>query len=166
MKTAEQIRQHLDSLPEPKRRDLEELHGTLLELMPGCKLWFLDGRDESGKVVSNPSIGYGSRALESAQAKGREFYQVGISANTAGISVYIFGFRDKGYLLQTFGERLGKAKVSGYCIKLRKLADVNLDALKEAIRQAIQIPSDAGTNRAEVASESGDGTRSDLAAKP
>ena len=153
MKTAEQIRQHLDALPEPKRRDLEELHGTILELMPGCKLWFLDGRDESGKVVSNPSIGYGSRAMESARGKSREFYQVGISANTAGISVYIFGFRDKSDLLRSFGERLGKAKVSGYCVKARKIADLNLDALREAIRHAIESAADAGTNRIEEAGE-------------
>lgn len=140
MTTAEQIRRYLDSQPEPKRRDMEALHGVVLELMPGCKLWYLDGKDESGKVVSNPNIGYGSRTSKNADGKSREFYQVGISANTTGISVYIFGFRDKSDLLRRFGERLGKAKVSGYCVKFRKLADVNVDVLAGAVRDAIQHP--------------------------
>lgn len=141
MNTTEQIRQYIASQPEPKRTELQELHGILLELRPGCKLWFLDGTDESGKVVSNPNIGYGSRALEYANGKSREFYQVGISANTTGISVYILGISDKKTLSQTFGETIGKAKITGYCIKFRKLGDVNLEVLREAIRHGFQSPS-------------------------
>jgi hypothetical protein len=58
-------------------------------MMPVCKLWFLNGKDEKGKVVSNPNIGYGSQTLKYADGKTKEFYQIGISANTTGISVYI-----------------------------------------------------------------------------
>ncbi len=149
MTTAEQIRRYLDSQPEPKRRDMEALHGVALELMPGCKLWYLDGKDESGKVVSNPNIGYGSRTSKNADGKSREFYQVGISANTTGISVYILGISDKKYLSQTFGERIGKAKVTGYCIKFRKLGEVNVEVLKEAIRQGFASSSEVSTSPAD-----------------
>lgn len=149
MKTDDQIGQYLAAQPEPKRRDLAELHRIVLELMPGCKLWYLDGKDESGKVVSNPNIGYGSRTSRNADGKSREFYQVGISANTTGISVYILGISDKKYLSQTFGERIGKAKVTGYCIKFRKLGEVNVEVLKEAIRQGFASPSEVTTSPAD-----------------
>jgi hypothetical protein len=38
----------------------------------------------------------------------QEFYQVGMSANTTGISVYILGIDDKKYLAETYGKTLGK----------------------------------------------------------
>jgi len=51
-----------------------------------------------------------------ADGKTKDFYQIGISTNTTGISVYIMGISDKTYLSQTYSGRLGKAKVIGYCI--------------------------------------------------
>jgi hypothetical protein len=50
-----------------------------------------------------------------------------MSANTTGISDYIMGIEDKKYLAGTYGKNLGKASVTGYCIKFRTLKDVNID---------------------------------------
>ncbi|HVZ84637.1 MAG TPA: DUF1801 domain-containing protein [Terracidiphilus sp.] len=138
MSVQEQIKTYLASHPEPKRSEMQELHRMVLTLMPACKLWFLDGKDEKGKVVSNPNIGYGSQTMQYANGKTREFYQIGISANTSGISVYIMGIEDKKYLAQTFGQQLGKASVTGYCIKFKKLADIKVDVLKAAIQAGIE----------------------------
>ena len=133
-----QIMEYIATQPEPKRSEMQQLHHIILALMPGCKLWFLDGKDEKGKTVSNPNIGYGSQTVKYADGKTREFYQIGISANTTGISVYILGINDKKYLARTFGQGLGKASVTGYCIKFKKLADINIDVLKEAMQYGIQ----------------------------
>jgi hypothetical protein len=97
-------------------------------------LWFLDGRDSQNKIVSNPNIGYGSYTIKYASGETKEFYQVGISANTTGISVYIMGLKDKTYLSQTYGKQLGKASVTGYCIKFKTIKDINVDVLEDAIR--------------------------------
>jgi len=138
MNIQEQIKAYIATQPEPKRSELQQLHHIILALMPTCKLWFLDGRDESGKTVSNPNIGYGCRTMEYADGKSKEFYQIGLSANTAGISVYIMGIKDKKYLTQTFGKELGKASVTGYCIKFKMLTDINIDVLKAAIQCGIE----------------------------
>jgi len=138
MNIQEQIKACIATQPEPKRSELQQLHHIILALMPTCKLWFLDGRDESGKTVSNPNIGYGCRTMEYADGKSKEFYQIGLSANTAGISVYIMGIKDKKYLTQTFGKELGKASVTGYCIKFKMLTDINIDVLKAAIQCGIE----------------------------
>ena len=138
MNIHEQIKAYMAAQPEPKRSDLQELHRIILELMPECKLWFLDGKDEKGRTVSNPNIGYGFQTMKYADGKTREFYQVGISANTTGISVYILGIEDKKYLAETYGIELGKASVSGYCIKFKTLKDVNIDILQAAIRHGIE----------------------------
>jgi hypothetical protein len=59
MNILEQIKNYIDSQPESKRADIEALHQRILQALPKCKLWFLDGKDEKGKIVSNPNIGYG-----------------------------------------------------------------------------------------------------------
>ena len=138
MNVDEQINAYLDTQPEVKRRDIEELHGIVLALRPECRLWFLDGRDENGRTVSNPNIGYGLRTIQYADGKTREFYQIGISANTTGISVYILGMEDKKYLSETYGKNLGKATVTGYCIKFKRLKDIDRDVLRAAIRDGLE----------------------------
>lgn len=133
MSIREQIKAYFDSLSESKGREIQELHRFILEILPNVKLWFLDGKDDTGKTVSNPNVGYGLRTIKYADGKTKEFYQIGISANTSGISVYILGIEDKNYLAQTFGKELGKASVTGYCIKFKTLKDINMATLKEAI---------------------------------
>eukprot|EP00160_Parvularia_atlantis_P009209 Unigene18606_Nuclearia_a/m.53381 Unigene18606_Nuclearia_a/g.53381 ORF Unigene18606_Nuclearia_a/g.53381 Unigene18606_Nuclearia_a/m.53381 type:complete len:144 (+) Unigene18606_Nuclearia_a:1-432(+) len=134
MNIPEQIQQYIASQPEPKRSDMQELHRVIQEVMPACRLWFLDGKNSENKTVSNPNIGYGSYTIKYADGKTREFYQIGLSANTTGISVYILGIDDKTYLAQTYGKNLGKASVTGYCIKFKALKDINVDVLKTAIK--------------------------------
>ena len=51
-----------------------------------------------------------------------------------GISVYILGINDKTYLAKTYGKKLGKASVTGYCIKFKTLKDINIEILEAAIR--------------------------------
>ena len=134
MNVEEQIGEYIASQPEPKRSEMQELHSIILGAIPGCKLWFLDGKDSEGKTVSNPNIGYGLQTMKYADGKTREFYQIGLSANKAGISVYILGIEDKKYLAEAFGEDLGKASVTGYCIRFKTLKDINIDVLEAAIK--------------------------------
>jgi len=138
MNLQKQINEHIATQPEPKRSEMQQLHHIILALMPTCKLWFLDGKDEKGKTISNPNIGYGSQTIKYANGKTKEFYQIGISANTTGISVYIMGVNDKKYLTRTFGQELGKASVTGYCIKFKTVTDIKIDVLKAAIQYGIE----------------------------
>ena len=138
MNIKEQIKEYITSQPEPKRSDMQALHRIILHAMPACKLWFMDGKNSENKTVSNPNIGYGVRTIKDADGKTKEFYQIGISANKSGISVYILGIEDKKYLTQTYGKKLGKASVSGYCIKFKTLKDINNDVLEAAIRSGIE----------------------------
>src|SRR4051812_35174368 len=133
MTVKRQIKEYITGQPEPKRDDMQELHRIIMKIMPACRLWFLDGKNSENKVVSNPNIGYGSYSIKYADGTNKEFYQIGLSANTSGISVYILGIDDKTYLAKTYGEKLGKAKVTGYCINLKNLKDIDTDILKDAI---------------------------------
>jgi len=138
MNVHNQIKKHIAAQPEPKRSDMQELHDIILGMMPGCKLWFLDGKDESGRTVTNPNIGYGIQAIKYADGKTKEFYQIGTSTNKTGISVYIMAIKDKKHLAEKYGKRIGQASVTGYCIKFRTLRNIDVDTLVEALRDGIK----------------------------
>ena len=141
MQLQEQIEAYISSQAEPKRSDMQELHSIILAIKPACKLWYLDGKDSDNKTVSNPNIGYGFYTIKYANGKTREFYQIGLSANTSGISVYILGIDDKSFLARTYGEKIGKASVTGYCIKFKSLKAIKVEVLEAAIRYGFEAQS-------------------------
>jgi hypothetical protein len=138
MNVQEQIKKYITSQPEQKRSDIQELHQRILHALPGCKLWFDNGKNSENKTVSNPTIGYGFQTIKYADGKTRDFFKIGLSANKTGISVYILGIKDKTYLAQTYGKKLGKASVTGYCIRFKTLKDINIDILEAAIRYGVE----------------------------
>ena len=138
MNVQEQIDAYIASQPDS---DLQALHRLTLQVSPACRLWFNDGKNSEGKTIANPNIGYGFYTIKYADGTTREFYQIGLSANTTGISVYILGISDKTYLARTFGEKLGKASVTGYCIKFKNLKAINTDILEAAIRYGLEAKS-------------------------
>nr|WP_299906633.1 DUF1801 domain-containing protein [Sphingomonas bacterium] len=144
MNIQEQIEEYIAGQPEPKRDEMRELHRLILHISPRCRLWFLDGKDSENKTVSNPNIGYGHQTINYASGKTREFYRIGISANTTGISVYIIGLEDKKYLSRTYGAKLGKSSITGYCIKFRTVKDIKIDVLKEIIRLGFEFQNEKG----------------------
>lgn len=130
----EQIKTYIANQPEPKRSEMQTLHHCIRAIKPDGKLWFLDGKNSENKVVANPKIGYGFLTINYADGKTKAFYQIGLSANTSGISVYIMGLSDKTYLAHTYGNKIGKATVTGYCIKFKTLQEINMEVLEAAIR--------------------------------
>jgi len=139
MNVQEQIKKYISSQPEPKRSDIQELNRLTLQVSPECKLWFFDGKDSQNQTVSNPTIGYGFHTIKYASGKSREFFQIGVSGNKTGISVYILGLNDKKHLAKTYGKKLGKASVTGYCIRFKALKDINMDTLEAAIRDGLAV---------------------------
>ena len=138
MNVQAQISDYIAAQPERKRSDMQALHDRILLVMPDCRLWLLDGKDERGRTVSNPSIGYGRLTMTYADGRTREFYQIGMSANTTGISIYIMGLEDNTYLARTYGGTIGKASVTGYCIKFSALRSIHVDVLEAAIRDGVE----------------------------
>lgn len=129
-----QIEQYIASQPIAKGEELLVLHHLVQDTSPGSRLWFSDGKNEVGKVVSNPNIGYGAYTINYADGSTKEFFRIGISANTVGISVYIMGLADKKFLSQTYEKTIGKASVTSYCIKFKSIHEIDLQVLQQAIK--------------------------------
>lgn len=144
MTVQEEIKKYIADQPEPKRAEIQELHKRILKLRPKCKLWFLDGKNSENKVIANPTIGYGFHTIKYANGTSREFFQIGLLGNKTGISVHILGIEDKTFLAQNFGKTIGKASVTGYCIKFKGLKDINVDVLEAAIRSGFDAHNEQG----------------------
>ena len=134
---SDQIESYLAGQDAAKQADLREIHTQLLATYPECRLWFNDGTNEQGKVVANPTVGYGVYTIRYADGSSREFFRIGLSGNTSGMSVYVMGLDDNAYLARTYGEAIGKATVTGYCIKFRRLAVIDVDVLHAVIRDGM-----------------------------
>ena len=135
----DQINQYLASLSETKAEEMKMLQGLILAVLPKAELWFDEGKNAAQKTVCNPTIGFGNQLLQYANGTTKPFFQIGLSPNQAGISIYIIGLKDKHFLTQTFAETIGKAKLSGYCIKFSTLQHIQLNVLESALRQSIAL---------------------------
>jgi hypothetical protein len=134
-----QIQSHFAQLEVNKSKELQQLHNLIVKINPTCKLWFDNGIDDEGKVVTNPTIGYGLQTLHYAKGVTREFFQIGICATTTGVSIYLIGLKDKNTLKETFAPSIGKATVTGYCVKYKRLSDLNFETLMKLIQFGFSI---------------------------
>ncbi|WP_267402736.1 MULTISPECIES: hypothetical protein [unclassified Chryseobacterium] len=50
------IDEYISHQPEQKRINLQHLHQIMLEIMPNCKLWFLDGKNVTGDCIKFKSL--------------------------------------------------------------------------------------------------------------
>ncbi len=128
-----QIKTFISSQIPSKQQDLLLLNELLLQLMPEAKRTFFDGLNEEGKVVANPTIGYGERTLYYVDGSSKDSFRIGVSANKTGISIYLIGLEDHDYLKKHFADKMGKASVSAYCIRFKSLKDLDLNVLKEVL---------------------------------
>ena len=133
MEIKSQIKELIKSQSEPKQSEMQELHHLILQLMPKCKQWYFDGKNEDGKQVAHPTIGYGNYTITYKDGSTREFFRIGLLANPTGLAVHIMGIEDKKYLTTTYGKTIGKAKVGSYGISFKSIKDINLEILREVI---------------------------------
>ncbi len=54
------------------------LHELILTIMPDCKLWYLEGKNEAGKQVGHPTIGYGNYTITNYGSRTRDFFRIGL----------------------------------------------------------------------------------------
>lgn len=138
METEGQILQFISLQESAKQQDLLTLHELMTSILPTGKLWMEDGKNEEGKVVTNPTIGYGEFEQSYANGKRKTHFQIGLALTKQGFSFYLLGIRGKLDLANLCAE-IGQAKVTGYCIQFKSIANIDINILKRAIQFALNI---------------------------
>ncbi len=115
--------EYIAQVEEPKRSELQLLHDLIREKLPNFE-----------PVMISNFMGYGQFHYKGKTCEG-EWFRVGLSANKTGISIYICAGDENGYFPEQAKDRLGKASVGRSCIRFKKLADINLDTVKELLEK-------------------------------
>ncbi|OYU83260.1 MAG: hypothetical protein CFE24_12095 [Flavobacterium sp. BFFFF2] len=134
MEITNQIEAYLNSQPEPKQTELRALDQRIHRLMPHCEQWFFDGKNDAGKQVTHPTIGYGNFTITYKDGHTKAIFRIGLLATTSGLAVYLMGYEDKKFLAATYGPTIGKAKVGTYGITFKSVNDIHLEVLDAAIQ--------------------------------
>lgn len=98
---------------------------------------FFDGKNASGKIVTNPTYGFG-KLVQSNVNRGNPTFQLGVSANSAGITLSFIGIRNH-INLSELCHGIGNASITKYCIKFKSFNDLDEIVLLEAIKTIVNI---------------------------
>ena len=101
MDISEPVEAYLASQPEPKQADLRLLHARILTEFPRAGCGSPTARTRTARSWPTPTSATACYTISYADGSSREFYRIGLSANTTGISVYVLGLDDKTYLART-----------------------------------------------------------------
>ena len=109
--------------PEKKRKDSFEI----LELME-------EVTGEKGVMWGESIIGFGSYHFTYASGREGDWMLVGFSPRKQNITLYIMpGFEHYGTLLG----QLGKYKTGKSCLYIKKTEDVDMDVLRDLVKQSV-----------------------------
>ena len=120
---------HIDSLPEPRRSQMQHLHDLIVEAIPDADVTMFN--------YSGPLIGYGTYDYTNSRGdrKGR-WFSVGLANRKGYISLYSMAQRDGGYYVETLKEGFGGAKAGRSCLNLTKPELVEDDAVRQLARES------------------------------
>ena len=116
------VAQFLDAIPNERQRD--EAY-TLLELM-------MEETAAEPVMYGSSIVGLGSSTITYADGRTQEWFSVGFSPRKGTFSLYIV---DDAEANAEILSRLGKHKTGKSCIYVNKLADIDLDVLRELVRR-------------------------------
>jgi hypothetical protein len=131
--------EHIATLPDPVRADIERLDAAISEVMAGTTRTLWEGRFWGGSEQT--IIGYGDYSYRRSDGETVEWFVVGLAAQKRYISVYVNAVEGDRYLAETYADSLGKAKVGRSNISFKALADIDLDALLGLVARARELTS-------------------------
>jgi hypothetical protein len=123
---------YLDALDEPRRGEVRAVHELIRAAAPA-----LEPHIQSGMLA------YGRYAYRYASGRTGEWFPIGLASQKRYISVYVMAADGERYLAESFRERLPKADIGKSCVRFKRLADLDRDALVELIREGAKLDGQA-----------------------
>ena len=120
--------EYIEALEEPRRGEVRELHDLIRETAP-----------ELEPHVSSNMLGYGPFHYRYASGREGDASLLALSSRKNHISLYVLCTTEAGYLAEQYAERLPKASIGKSCVRFKRPADVDRDALRALIAEASRI---------------------------
>jgi uncharacterized protein YdhG (YjbR/CyaY superfamily) len=120
--------EYIDALDEPRRGEIRELHDLIRATAPDLE-----------PHVGSGMLGYGPFHYRYASGREGDASLLALSSRKNYISLYVLCTTEAGYLAEQYAERLPKADIGKSCVRFKRTADVDRDALRELIAEAGRI---------------------------
>jgi hypothetical protein len=127
--SATSVQSYLQNVPEERRADVEYLHKLIIETVPKLKPHF-----------AYNMLGYGSMKYKNYKKEVIDWPIVALANQKNYISIYICATDGAEYIAEKNKDKLGRVSVGKSCIRIKKLADLNLDELKHVLKLAEKSP--------------------------
>lgn len=128
---------YLANLPAERRADLKALHAAIRKAAPRLK---------PHVAYSGTMLGYGPYHYKYATGREGDCPIVALSSRANYISLSVCGHRNGRTIAEAAQARLGKVSVGKVCIRFKKLADLNLPAALELVREASALLDNGSTD--------------------
>ena len=116
--------EYIEALDEPRRSQIRQLHDLIRETAPQ-----LEPHIQSGMLA------YGTYRYKYASGREGDWFPIGLASNKRYISLYVTAADPgRGYLAESYRERLPRADIGKSCVRIKRLEDVDLNTLTELIR--------------------------------
>jgi Domain of unknown function (DU1801) len=133
---ADTVASYIASVPLERKKDFLFLHQFIQKSAPKLKPHF-----------AYNMLGYGSFPWRNAKKELMEWPTISLANQKNYISLYICSIEDGKYLAENHKAELGKVEVGKSCIRIKKLADLNLPALKKVLQLAQKNPGLSGLGK-------------------
>ena len=122
-------RAHIDSLPEPRRTQMQHLHDLIAQAIPDADVAMFD--------YGGPLLGYGTYEYSNSRGdRAGRWFSVGLANRKGYISLYSMAQTDGGYLVEQLKDGFGGAKTGKSCLNLTKPELVDDDAVRNLARES------------------------------
>jgi hypothetical protein len=121
-------------LPDGVREDIEVLDSLLREVFAGHERVMWEGVMWGG--TDQRIIGYGDLQQPRPNGEKVDWFMVGLAVQKNYISLYVSAVDNGQYLVKSYADRLGKVKVGSANVTFKRLADIDLGALREMATRA------------------------------
>ncbi len=130
--TAKNPEDYIRKIAEPRKSEIQQLHNLILTAVPKLKPFMISGM-----------IGYGKYRYKYASGKEGDWCTIALASQKNYISVYVCATKDGMYIAEEYKDRLGKVNVGRSCIRFKRVGDVDLQVLIDAIKEGETYPMSA-----------------------
>ncbi len=119
---------YLAAVAPERRADIAALHALIREVAPTLPPFICSGM-----------LGYGPIHYKYASGREGDTARLALASNAQYISLYAMAADERGYVAEHFKERLPKASIGKACVRFKRLADLDLAALRDLVRETVEI---------------------------
>lgn len=121
-------KQYIEALEEPRKEEIAQLDKLIRKTVPSLKPYIQSGM-----------LAYGPYRYKYASGREGDWAWVALASQKNYISLYVACITDKGYLAESYKNRLPKANVGKSCVRFKRVGDVDLEVITEMLKEAEKL---------------------------